>query len=162
DTGHSTNGRANPIGIPYLYVASDAKTAIAELRPNKGEKLTVAKFIVMEDMKFADLCDPKVSISPFQLNDDNELEQIYKNRPFLVRLSEELSKPIIPDDSKLEYLPTQYLCELVKQFGYNGIIYKSSVSKGKNLVIFNDEKLQCIECDEYRITDTEVMSEKIK
>ncbi len=30
-----SNGRANPVGIPYLYTTSDEKTAIAEVRPQR-------------------------------------------------------------------------------------------------------------------------------
>ena len=38
------NGRANPLGIPYLYAASTIETAIAEVRGHKGESVTVLEF----------------------------------------------------------------------------------------------------------------------
>lgn len=155
------NGRANPLGISYLYVASDYETAIAEIKPNKGEKVSIAEYEIVSVLELADLRDPKESISPFQLNDDNELELIYKNMPYLTMLGYELSKPIIPQEINLEYLPSQYLCEIIKQIGYHGIIYKSSVGVGSNFVIFNDEKLNALNCSIYEIIDTKVFSRKL-
>ncbi len=135
------NGRANPLGIPYLYLANSVQTAISEVRCNKGEYITVATFEINENLELADLRDPKTTISPFELESDAELEMMYRNMPFLILLGNELSKPVIPRIANLEYLASQYLCELIKHSGFHGIIYKSSLSEGDNLVIFNDDKL---------------------
>ena len=157
----STNGRANPIGIPYLYVASSPETAIAEIRGNKGERLSVAKFEILEDLELADLRNPRITVTPFGLDDD-ELELIYTNLPFLELLGNELSKPIIPREANLEYLPSQYLSEIIKQIGFDGIIYKSSVSDGDNFVLFDDRKVRAIKVDQYQITDIITKSKIIK
>ncbi|HDL18413.1 MAG TPA: RES domain-containing protein [Bacteroidetes bacterium] len=156
----STNGRANPIGIPYLYVASIPETAIAEIRGHKGESVTVAKFKMLDNLELADLRNPKTTITPFGLDDD-ELELIYKNLPFLELLGEELTKPIIPREANLEYLPSQYLSEIIKHLGFHGIIYNSSVSEGVNYVIFNDERLRIVELFQYEITEIITKSEII-
>lgn len=155
------NGRANPLGIPYLYVASTIDTAISEVRAHKGETLTIAEFTMLDDLELADLRDPKKNISPFELNDGNDLELIYKNMPFLNMLGMELSKPIIPREANLEYLPSQYLSELIKEIGFHGIIYKSSTSEGNNYVIFDDYKLEATRLYQYKITNIETKSEKI-
>lgn len=157
-----SNGRANPIGIPYLYLASTVETAISEIRGHKGEKVTIGKFKMIEDLELADLRDPKSTISPFELNDDNELELIYKNLPFLTLLGKELSKPIIPSEANLEYLSSQYLCEMLKHIGFHGIIYKSSVDNGDNYVVFDDTKLEAVKTFQYEITDVVTKSKKIK
>lgn len=162
DKNIATNGRANPIGIPYLYVASTIETTIAEIRGHKGEVVTIAEFQIIDKLELADLRDPKNTISPFELNGENGLGLIYKNMPFLTLLGKELSKPIIPREANLEYLSSQYLCELIKQIGFHGIIYKSSVSGGNNYVIFNDEKLKPVKTYQYQITDVKTYSEKIK
>ncbi len=104
----TSNGRANPIGIPYLYIASDINTAISEIRGHKGEVVTIAEFQIISKLELADLRDPKNTISPFELNEENGLELIYKNMPFLTLLGNELSKPIIPREANLEYLSSQY------------------------------------------------------
>ncbi len=149
----SLSGRANPIGISFLYLASTIETAISEVRGHKGEIVTIAEFQLKSDLELADLRDPKSTISPFALNEENELELIYKSMPFLALLENELSKPIIPREADLEYLPTQYLCELLKKIGFHGIIFKSSISDGNNYVIFNDRKLKAVTTYQYKITD---------
>lgn len=146
------NGRANPIGIPYLYVASNAKTAIAEIRPHKGEQTTVATFEINNALELADLRNPREKVTPFGLEED-ELKLIYTNLPFLELLGEELSKPIIPRKANLEYLSSQYLSEILKSIGFHGIIYKSSVSNGDNYVVFDDSKLNPIETKQYSVTN---------
>ena len=155
------NGRANPIGIPYLYVASTIETAITELRGHKKEDLTIAEFKLKSNLELADLRNPQSTISPFELNEEDELELIYKNMPFLTLLGNELSKPIIPREANLEYLPSQYLCELLKHIGFHGIIYKSSIANGNNYVIFMDNKLQAIKSFHYQITDVNVKYKKL-
>lgn len=156
-----SNGRANPIGIPYLYVASSIDTAISEIRGHKSEVVTIVEYQMKSDLEMTDLRDPKNTISPFELNDDNDLELIYKNLPFLTLLGNELSKPIIPREADLEYLPSQYLCELLKLIGFHGIIYKSSISNGNNYVIFKDKKLQATNTYQYHIVNVTTESEEL-
>ena len=157
-----SNGRANPIGIPYLYVASSIDTAISELRGHKGEVITIAEFQMKSNLELADLRDPKSTISPFELNEEKDLELIYKNMPFLTLLGNELSKPIIPREANLEYLSSQYLCELLKHIGFHGIIYKSSISDGNNYVIFNDKRLKAVITYQYQIIDETTKAVKLK
>lgn len=74
----------------------------------------------------------------------------YKGSPFqyiwlsgiLRILSLELSKPVSPENSEMDYLPTQYLTALIKSKGYDGMIYNSSLDPGKNLAIFVDNKIR--------------------
>ena len=156
----STAGRANPIGIPYLYTASNIDTAIAEIRPHKGDKITVAKFEVRGELKLADLRDPRVSISPFELDDDG-LSQVFKDLDYLCHLGVELSKPILPREAHLEYLSSQYLCELIKHCGFDGVIYKSSVGDGDNFAIFKDGYLDSVEANTYTVSSVNIVSDMI-
>lgn len=144
------NGRANPLGIPYLYLASDIDTAIAEVRAQKGETVTVAEFHIKNKLELADLRNPQKTVSPFG---NSQLELFYKNMPFLNVLADELAKPVIPRITNLEYLPTQYLTELFKHIGFHGLIYRSSIAGGHNYVIFNDRKLKIVEIYHYIISD---------
>lgn len=156
----STAGRANPIGIPYLYTASNIETAIAEIRPHKGDKITVAKFEVKEPLSLADLRSPRRSVSPFGL-DENGLNQIFIDLDYLCHLGDELSKPILPREAHLEYLSSQYLCELIKHCGFDGVVYTSSVGDGDNYAIFSDTKLEAIERSVYTVDNIEITSSKI-
>lgn len=154
----SQYGRANPKGIPYLYVASDVKTAIAEIRPFLKDKITVGHFSVKAPLEVVDLRDPKID-DPFRYGDNLEFVVRYLN--FLRRLGFELSKTVSPKEAELEYIPLQYLCEFIRKSGFDGVIYKSSVAEGYNVAIFADHKVECRNAELYEIKDIQYTPEKI-
>ena len=132
----SSHGRANPAGIPYLYLGSLPETAVAEIRPHTGEWACVAEFTIPE-IKAVDLRNPRRLVSPFILADSSEIGQLRADLPFLERLGEELTRPVQPTGAAIDYIPSQYLCEFTKKSGFDGIVYRSSVSDGINLALFN-------------------------
>lgn len=134
------NGRANPVGIPCLYVASNPETAVAEIRPHKGELVCVAEFDVEPTLRLIDLQNPRKTVSPFEL-DDTILKLFRRYMEYLCRLGEELTMPVLPSSAHLDYLPSQYLCEYIKTIGYDGVIYRSAMGPGVNYAIFNDSKV---------------------
>lgn len=132
----SSHGRANPAGIPYLYLGSFPDTAVAEIRPHTGEFACVADFTVPE-IKVVDLRNPRKLVSPFIWEDASEIGQLRADLPFLERLGEELTRPVQPAGAAIDYIPSQYLCEFIKKSGFDGVVYRSSVSDGINLALFN-------------------------
>ena len=132
------HGRANPAGIPYLYLGSTKTTAVAEVRPHTGEKACVATFQV-SSIHAVDLRNPRKSVSPFILENAEAVAALRSGLPLLERLGEELTKPVQPSGAAFEYIPSQYLCEFIKKCGYQGVIYRSSVSDGVNLALFVPE-----------------------
>ncbi len=148
----SEGGRANPKGIPYLYVSSSSSTAISEVRPFIKDKVTVGDFKLTEKLEVVDLRSSTIG-DPFRYGD--ELKSVVDYLLFLHKLGEELSKAISPRESDIEYIPTQYLSEFIKGLGYDGILYGSSMVQDRreyNLVIFNDEKMKCASTKLYEIT----------
>jgi hypothetical protein len=132
-------GRANPTGISYLYLSNSKNTTLYETRASLYETLTIGEFQLTEGLNVLSLRDMS-STSP--LNDD--VEQLIILRPYLQKLEKELSRPIRKQDSELDYLPTQYLCELIKSIGLDAVEYKSSMNPGGfNLAVFNDQKFAC-------------------
>jgi hypothetical protein len=154
------NGRANPLGISYLYAASNTSTAISEVQPYKGEVVTVAKFQITKQKEIVDLRNPRQTITPFGLEEE-ELESLYLEIPYLITLGEELSKPIIPKEADLEYLPSQYLCEFIKSLGFTGVLYKSSLGDGYNIALFDDSGTEMIDKKEYQVTDNNISFRQI-
>lgn len=152
------DGRANPKGIPYLYLASDKDTAIAEIRPLVKDKVTVGRFRVQSNLKVVDLRDPWIR-SPFELGED--LERAVDYLAFLRLLASELSKPVDPRSSGLEYIPLQFLCEFIKNNGYEGISFKSSIAEGDNLVVFDDKKARCTRTYHYSVENVLYKYEKL-
>lgn len=136
----ATPGRANPIGIPYLYLGSHPETAIAEIRPHTGEQACVADFSLTKPLKAVDLRNPRKLVTPFELVDASEVGQMRADLPLLERLGNELTRPVLPRSAAIDYIPSQYLCELIKKLNYDGVVYRSSVSSGINLALFNPEQ----------------------
>lgn len=136
----STAGRANPAGIPYLYLASDQETAICEVRPHNNEKLTVGSFRLAKSVTCIDLRDPRIA-SPFQHG--WKLRDVVSVLGFLRHLGLELSLPIGNQRRDHDYLPTQYLCELIKNLGFDGVLYRSGLSDGHNIALFDPNAANC-------------------
>ena len=113
--------------------------------------------MLIEILNCFDLREPKNTISPFEWID--EIEFIYTHMPYLTLLENELSMPVIPSKANLAYLSSQYLCEMIKQIGYHGIIYKSSIADGNNYVIFADNRLSTGQVRQYRITEMKFKAE---
>lgn len=131
----ASHGRANPAGIPYLYLGSTATTAAAEVRPHTGEIACVASFEV-PPIRAVDLRAPRKGVSPFIVQDPGPIGQLRADLPLLERLGEELTRPVLPSGAAIDYIPSQYLCEFIKKLGFDGVVYRSSVSDGINLALF--------------------------
>ena len=130
----ATRGRANPAGIAYLYVADQEETAVAEIRPYVGANVTVAKICPTKNLRVIDLT--KIHKIPSPFGHDN-LKTLITRNALLNTLNKELARPVNPEDGEVEYVPTQYLAEIVLNNGYDGIRYRSAVSaSGTNYVFF--------------------------
>lgn len=132
----TSHGRANPAGIPYLYLGSTVSTAAAEVRPHTGEVACVAQFEI-PPIRAVDLRAPRKEVSPFIFQDPSPIGQLRADLPLLERLGEELTRPVLPSGAAIDYIPSQYLCEFIKKSGFDGVVYRSSVSDGINLALFN-------------------------
>jgi len=150
----TTAGRANPVGIPYLYLCNDLKTTLYETRIALHETVSVARFTNTEPINMVSL--KKIdSLGPFEVMDKQfSLDEFITYRPYLKKLESELSKPVRKQYVHLDYLPTQYLCEFCKSMGFDAVEYKSSMNpSGSNLALFNDRKVRCEEVKFYQVND---------
>lgn len=120
-------GRLNRQGISVLYLASDAYTAVAEIRPHPGHYVSVGGFRSVAAFKVADFDPP---ITRFSSNDDRL--DLYATIQAFDRL---MSTPVTPDE-KTPYLLTQLLSEVLLRKGFDGVRFRSSVSSGSNICIF--------------------------
>lgn len=135
----ASHGRANPAGIPYLYLGSQPDTAAAEIRPHTGEVACIADFTI-PDIRVVDLRNPRGFVSPFLLGEASKIGQLRADLPLLERLGGELTRPVLPQRAAIDYIPSQYLCEFIKKAGFDGVLYRSSVSEGINLALFDPGK----------------------
>ena len=157
----ASNGRANPAGIPYLYLASNASTAISEVRPESGDDVDVAEFTLPANPKIIDLRNPTRMASPFLLEDADDVLSLRSDLPWLEKLGLELTRPVLSHSAAIDYTPSQYLCEYIKRCGYDGVLYKSSVGSGFNLAFFFPEKPQGGSVTRHHVDRVEVTSTQV-
>lgn len=134
-------GRANPDGIPYLYLAGSEETAIAEVRPWCGALITIATFKLKESLNtinFSVFNDKSL----FDYMKSENVDEAISQLQFFNNFSSEMSQPISPSDSYLEYIATQYVTEFIKNEGYDGIIFDSSLGTSQNVVLFTQENVE--------------------
>lgn len=152
----ASHGRANPAGIPYLYLASTELTAASEVRPHTGELMTIAQFRLAQAPKITDLRHPRKTVSPFVLSDENEIALLRGDIEFLEKLGDELTRPVLPRSAAFDYIPSQYLCEFVKNCGFDGVMYRSSVGDGVNFALFHPELAEAAEVQQHEVSRVSV------
>ncbi len=141
----TSGGRANPRNISYLYIAEDVKTAILEVRPNVTQEVSVATVKITKDLKLFDFC----------YTDPNESE-LGKSLDLGI-ISAAFSMPNFGDENN--YYATQYVCEFIREMGFDGIRFYSSLNpEGKNIVLFDTEIDPLTKCKNYKITNSKVYS----
>ncbi len=154
------SGRANPNGISYLYLANDITTTLYEIRASLFDYVTIGKFRLEENISVVNLS--RYTYDVFRLAELESLEEVMIHGSFIDKLEQELSKPRRRNDSELDYLPTQYLSELIKSMGFDGIEFKSSLySEGTNIAVFNPKKFKCLEVEVHDITNIKLDSKKL-
>ncbi len=134
-------GRANSPGIRVLYAAMEKETAMAEVRPEKGVQVTIANLTGKAELRLADLTTDMGIPDPF-VYPGEQLKYLITRNAFLYSVNIAMSVPIRREDVDIDYIPTQYVAEIIKDAGYDGIIYRSSLAEGgKNIVIFSPDKI---------------------
>lgn len=131
----TTPYRANPIGISYLYLASNIETALKEVRAKEGDYVTIAEIKIV-GRKYEN--DTKLEIIDLTKANSLTEEEIGSDTGILKAFANHMSLPIEKDTAPIDYVPTQFLSELIKDLNYDGIKYKSSLSdkNGVNYVLF--------------------------
>lgn len=132
----ASEGRVNSKGIPCLYLATDQETAMAEVRPWLHSDISVWQFKTVRELKLID-CSvhaPKMGGYRFFSEEPDEKE---KEKAVWADIDRAFSRPVTPSDKSSDYVPTQIIAEFFKTNGVDGIFYKSSLSDGLNLALFD-------------------------
>jgi hypothetical protein len=158
----AVEGRANPAGIPVLYLGTTVETVISEVRPWIGASLSVAQFKILRTLKALDLSRGH-GISSFSeigfrhLFNEEPVDAAKKEKAVWIDIDNAFSRPITLSDDAADYVPTQILAELFRDAGYDAIVYKSQFGeKGFNIVIFNPDDADAINCGPYEVTALKV------
>lgn len=144
-------GRINPEGIGVLYLSSDIKTIINEVRASAFDYITIGEFQNTHKITVVNLSGV-AKISPFMYT--GELEQFAANRRVFQEIAAELAKPLRRSDSLLEYLPTQYIAGFIKSENYDGVEYASTLrSGGYNLAFFDENLFSCVDVKTVEVSE---------
>lgn len=169
------HGRANPSGISYLYTARDTATAISEVQPTIEQFISIAKITTLKRLNLfyfnfpgayqnSKLLEKHIG----EIKRQYELSHFWELEIFFDSLSELFTKPILGNTDY--YFTTQYISEFLKNKGFDGIQYKSSLKKrGLNIVLFDTSKdtnsnpinYQIINSSLYKIENVKIISSKI-
>ncbi|MDP3443719.1 MAG: RES domain-containing protein [Ignavibacteria bacterium] len=138
-------GRANPSGIPFLYLSDNEETVLYEARASYLDELSIGTFKLKTELESIKLVDFTEDTSLFQPN-SGLINKTIKGKLLRQKISNDLSKPMRRYDSELEYIPTQFICEFIKVFtGALGIRFYSSLHpKGNNIVLFDQNLMTCV------------------
>jgi hypothetical protein len=144
----AAEGRANPKGIPCLYVATDRETAMAEVRPGVGTKLSLGQFQLMRDLRLIDFSVGHDS--PFYPPLDEEAPAEVADNIW-AQVDRAFSESIDSSPATAEYAPTQVIAELFRTNGFDGLVYKSKLGPGLNIALFELEAAELHTCSLVRV-----------
>jgi hypothetical protein len=169
------HGRANPSGISYLYTALDKNTAISEVQPTIEQFISIAQISTLKRLNVFNFNYPATfKNSKFlskhigEIEEELNLPSFWQLRILFNTLSELFAKPILGNTDY--YFTTQYISEFLKNKGFDGIKYKSSLKKGgANLVLFDTAKdennnpinYQILNSSLYKVENVKITSAKI-
>ena len=154
--GKATAGRANPLGIPYLYLCKNEETTYYEVRALYLDNLAIGSFKTTRDLNILDFTSA-LSLYYAYNNSTISLSEVIAKQKILQLISSDLSKPLRRYDSELEYVPTQLICEYCKINGIDGICFNSSLHNGGvNVVLFDSSSAECIKVKSREIREVHI------
>ena len=143
--GRAAEGRANPKGIPVLYLSTKQETAMSEVRPWPGNFVSCALFRTARLLKIVNFsgCQRRNFVYYFNEPDDPNK----KEKEVWTQIGQAYSEPTTSADDTADYLPTQVIAELFKTEGFDGIAYKSAFcDDGVNFALFCLADAELISC----------------
>lgn len=145
----ATPGRGNPEGISYLYLSDDTETCLKELGFRNEDIATVATIKLKHPCKLHWFETYKIWND---MGHNNHLSPVQFN--LICIINKEFSKVIVKNNKdikpSIEYLPFQFITEYFRNYSKNdkkfgGIIFKSSVGKGNNFIIFDSKNVEVVD-----------------
>jgi RES domain-containing protein len=142
-------GRANPRGIPALYLATTRDTALAEVRPWIGAVISVAQLVMERELNVIDCSKYHAPENFLDIFDDQTKS---REDGIWMAIDRAFATPVSKEDEAKDYIPTQVLAELFKAEGYDGVVYKSLLSDdGYNVTLFNLDHAKVINASLHRL-----------
>ena len=134
-------GRMNAYGISVFYGATSPTTAINEVRPPVDSRVIVGEFELLHRIRLLDISALRSACIQGSIFDPSYIKRLERAK-FLQRLSERISRPVMPSDELLEYLITQAIADYLATRSnpiLDGILYPSVQDgiNGANVMLFH-------------------------
>ncbi|GES46097.1 hypothetical protein RsS62_53490 [Rhizobium dioscoreae] len=162
----STEGRANPAGMSVLYLGTTEQNVISEIRPWVGAEVSVAQLKLKRKLRALDLSrghgKSHLNLILGHILNGTPMSAEEKEKAVWISIDNAFSQPVTRSDDMADYVPTQILAEVFRNAGYDAIGYKSQFGeKGLNIVLFNPDDADVINCAPYQVTGLEVSFKEI-
>jgi hypothetical protein len=141
-------GRANPKGIAYLYLATNRETALAEVRPWIGSMISVGQFKTARELRIVNCTTDSNGQRLYLCGEPSPAE---REESVWADIDRGFAKPVDPSDNLADYAPTQVLAELFKASGFDGIAYRSALGPGHNIALFDPDTADLVDCFLFRV-----------
>jgi hypothetical protein len=157
-TDRAHDGRANPKGIPCLYLATQAETAISEVRPWIGSYVSVGQFKLLRPVEIIDCSRERLDhMFYWEEPSPEEVEKAVWSD-----IDRAFAEPMTRSDDTADYVPTQILAELFKREGFGGVAYKSRFGeRGYNVALFDVDAADLINCGLARVESIKFNSKDV-
>ncbi len=143
----AVEGRANPKGIPHLYLASHRDTALAEVRPWIEAGISAGQFKPVRDLRVVN-CTVH---GEFHWDWGYATAEEYWDDNVWCDVDRAFSRPVTASDDSADYVPTQIIAELFKSGGFDGVAYGSAVGDGHNVALFDLDAVVLHGCGLYSL-----------
>ncbi len=155
--GKAWDGRANPKGIPCLYLATTKETAMSEVRPWIGSYISAGQFRTRRDLTIINCTMGEKAPLFFFGEPDAETQ---KNAVW-AHINSAFAEPMTRSDDLADYAPTQVLAEFFKHEGLDGIVYRSNFGeRGFNIALFDPDVADLINCGLFKVKKMELAFEE--
>lgn len=134
-------GRMNAHGISVFYGATDEIVAIGEVRPPVGSRVMIGQFKLLRKVRLLDVNSLQSVYVEGSFFDSTYIGRLERAK-FLERLSERITRAVMPNDEPLEYIITQVIADYLAGRSdpeLDGILYPSvqDGTGGANVMLFH-------------------------
>jgi hypothetical protein len=140
--GKAVENRANPIGIPYLYLSKKRETALCEVRPWLGSLISVGQFKIIRQLRIIDFfsTEQRHLIYIEEPSPEEREEAVWTD------IDRAFSHHVTPSDKTADYILTQIIAEMFKAEGFDGIAYRSAYTNDYNVLLFDIDVSEIMNC----------------
>lgn len=159
----ASSGRLNAVGIGYLCLCQDKEVALSEIKASVNDVCTIATYEVPCDSEIRVVDLSQITNVSYFMFDNKDVYLM--NQEDLLELDNAMKTTSDRNRSEVAYVPTEYISDLIKSMGVDGISYKSSlVPDVRDVVLFAEDKVEQIsnELISYQISGIKYTLKKIE